>query len=255
MKKITLALLVALAGSAWSEAALTYPIVATGQAKCYDNPSYGTNDFYDNGDGTISDRATGLMWTKADSGQSMNWQDALAWAQKKNAERFLGHDDWRVPSVKELQSIVDYTRSPDTSQSPAIDPIFTCTSITNENYQPDYPFYWSSTTHAGMRGGAAAMYVAFGRAAGWMSPRAAAGGPPERSGGSRGPPGAGQQSGQGGECRYVDVHGAGSQHSDPKAGDPAMFPHGRGPQGDVIRIYNFVRLVRNEGVVGHRDKL
>jgi len=30
----------------------------------------------------------------------------------------------------------------------------------------------------------------------------------------------------------------------PKAGDPAMFPHGRGPQGDVIRIYNYVRLVR-----------
>jgi hypothetical protein len=42
----------------------------------------------------------------------------------------------------------------------------------------------------------------------------------------------------------VDVHGAGSQRSDPKAGDPAMFPHGRGPQGDVIRIYNYVRLVR-----------
>jgi Raf kinase inhibitor-like YbhB/YbcL family protein len=42
----------------------------------------------------------------------------------------------------------------------------------------------------------------------------------------------------------VDVHGAGAQRSDPKAGDPAMFPHGRGPQGDVIRINNFVRLVR-----------
>ena len=47
-----------------------------------------------------------------------------------------------------------------------------------------------------------------------------------------------------GDYRYVDVHGAGSQRSDPKAGDPAMFPHGRGPQGDVIRIYNYVRLVR-----------
>jgi hypothetical protein len=45
-------------------------------------------------------------------------------------------------------------------------------------------------------------------------------------------------------CAYVDVHGAGAQRSDPKTGDPAMFPHGRGPQGDVIRIYNYVRLVR-----------
>jgi hypothetical protein len=32
--------------------------------------------------------------------------------------------------------------------------------------------------------------------------------------------------------------------SDPMVGDPAGFPHGRGPQGDVIRIYNYVRLVR-----------
>ena len=46
-------------------------------------------------------------------------------------------------------------------------------------------------------------------------------------------------------CAYVDVHGSGAQRSDPKTGDPAMFPHGRGPQGDVIRIYNYVRLVRS----------
>ena len=116
------------------------------------NPSYGKNDFHDNGDGTITDRATGLMWSKADSGQGMNWQDALAWVQKKNAEKFLGHDDWRLPSVKELQSIVDYTRSPDTTHSPAIDPIFNCTTITNEAHQADYPFYWSATTHAGFHG-------------------------------------------------------------------------------------------------------
>jgi hypothetical protein len=54
--------------------------------------------------------------------------------------------------------------------------------------------------------------------------------------------------GETGDYRYVDVHGAGSQRSDPKAGDPSMFPHGRGPQGDVIRIYNYVRLVRGGAV-------
>ena len=213
------------------------------------NPGYGKNDFHDNGDGIIMDRATGLMWSKADSGQGMNWQNALAWVQKKNAERFLGHADWRLPSVKELQSIVDYTRSPDTSQSPAIDPVFNCTTITNDAHQADYPFYWSATTHAGFMGGGAAMYVAFGRAAGWMSPRGMAGGPPDRRGGfgrgpgPDGPPGTGPQGKGVGDYHYVDVHGAGAQRSDPKAGDPAMFPHGRGPQGDVIRIYNYVRLV------------
>jgi len=43
----------------------------------------------------------------------------------------------------------------------------------------------------------------------------------------------------------MDVHGSGSQRSDPEAGDPANWPYGNGPQGDVIRIFNFVRLVRD----------
>lgn len=54
------------------------------------------------------------------------------------------------------------------------------------------------------------MYLAFGRAMGYMG---------------------------GG---WVDVHGAGAQRSDPKWGNPADYP-----QGDAIRIYNFVRLVRD----------
>lgn len=239
-----------------------YPATMPGrQAKTYfvlcvrGNPAYGKNDFHDNGDGTITDRATGLTWSKADSGQGMNWQDALAWVQRKNVEKFLGHDDWRLPSVKELQSIVDYTRSPETSLSPAIDPLFTCTAITNEARQLDWPFYWSATTHAGLRGGGAAMYVSFGRAGGWLSPGGMAGGPPGKRGefgpgpgpGFGPPPRKGGPSASGGEYRFVDVHGAGAQRSDPKTGDPAMFPYGRGPQGDVIRIHNFVRLVRAAG--------
>jgi len=39
------------------------------------------------------------------------------------------------------------------------------------------------------------------------------------------------------------VHGAGAQRSDPKQGAPAAFPRGRGPQGDVVRIFNYVRCV------------
>ena len=66
------------------------------------NPSYGKNDFHDNGDGTITDRATGLMWSKADSGKGMNWEAALAWVQAKNAKKYLGHNDWRLPNAKEL---------------------------------------------------------------------------------------------------------------------------------------------------------
>jgi hypothetical protein len=185
---------------------------------CRGNPKYGQNDFRSNGDGTITDLATGLVWQKKDSGKGMNWEQALAYAAKAG-------NGWRLPNAKELQSILDYTRSPDATGSAAINPMFQCTAITNEIGKVDYPFYWSATTHANIRGGAAAVYVAFGRAAGWM---------PSHPGSS--------------DRRFMDVHGAGAQRSDPKAGDPANFPQGRGPQGDTIHIYNFVRLVRDSAL-------
>ncbi len=194
---------------------------------CRGNPDYGTNDFVDNGGGTITDNATNLQWAKADSGVGMDWEEALAWVQQKNAENYLGHDDWRLPNAKELQSIVDYTRSPDTTASAAIDPIFDITAITDEGGDTDYSYFWTSTTH--LDGppdvqGTAAVYIAFGEAEGYMEI----------------PPGSGYQ--------LLDVHGAGAQRGDPKSGDPDDFPLGRGPQGDVIRINNYVRLVRDAEV-------
>jgi hypothetical protein len=186
------------------------------------NPDYGINDFIDNRDGTITDRATGLMWSQADSGVGMNWQTALARVQQKNREQYLGYSDWRLPDAKELQSIVDYTRSPATTHSAAIDPVFSVTPIVDEGGETDYPFYWTSTTHAGgAASGSYAVYVAFGKALGSMEA----------------PPGSGMY-------QLMDVHGAGAQRSDPKTGDPADWPYGHGPQGDVIRINNFVRCVR-----------
>jgi hypothetical protein len=210
------------------------------------NPQYGKNDFHDNGDGTVTDRASSLTWSKKDSLKPMNWEQALAWVEKMNTAKYLGHDDWRMPNIKELQSIVDYTRSPDTSNSPAIDPVLSCTTITNEAGKPDYPYYWSGTSHVGMEKGAAAMYVPFGRAGGFLSERVLAGGPPMRGAATR--PGAPPEGTNDGPVKFVDVHGAGAQRSDPKSGDPRQFPRGRGPQGDVIRIFNHVRLVRGGGV-------
>ena len=43
----------------------------------------------------------------------------------------------------------------------------------------------------------------------------------------------------------MNAHGAGAQRRDPKAGNPARYRRGLGPQGDEIRIYNYVRYVRN----------
>jgi len=48
---------------------------------------------------------------------------------------------------------VDYSRSPDTTGSTAIDPIFSTSTITNQAGPVDFPFYWSSTTHANFQGG------------------------------------------------------------------------------------------------------
>jgi hypothetical protein len=59
--------------------------------------------------------------------------------------------------------------------------------------------------------------------------------------------------GGGGEATLLDAHGAGSQRSDPKDGDPAAFPRGRGPQGDVIRILNHVRCVRGGAAAPRRS--
>ena len=180
------------------------------------NTEYGVNDFTDNGDGTITDAATGLMWAQDDSGVGMDWEDALAWVQQMNDASYLGYSDWRLPNAKELQSTVDYSRSPDTTNSAAIDPVFNVTAITDEGGNTDYPYYWSSTTHANwFGGGQSAAYIAFGEAEGYMM------------------------------GFWLDVHGAGSQRSDPKAGDASDYPTGHGPQGDAIRINNFVRVVRD----------
>lgn len=179
------------------------------------NPAYGTNAFVSNRDGTVTDLATALMWTQADSGTGLDWSNALAWVQAQNVLNHLGYNDWRLPNIKELQSIVDYSRSPATTASAAIDTnYFACTVITNEAGQPDYPYFWSGTILLDGGPAPSGTYISFGRAMGYMN-------------GS-----------------WMDVHGAGSQKSDILAGNPASYPYGRGPQGDAVRIHNYTRLVR-----------
>lgn len=173
-------------------------------------PVYAQNDFEDHQDGTVTDHGTGLMWTRRDNGHAVSWKEALQYAENLT---MAGHSDWRLPNAKELQSIVDYTRSPDTTYSPALDPVFQSSRITNEGGQPDFPYYWTSTTHLdGPNPGSDAAYIAFGRAIGQMA------------------------------GRVMDVHGAGAQRGDPKTGEPSI---GFGPQGDARRVRNYVRCVRN----------
>lgn len=178
------------------------------------NTQYGQNNFVDNDNGTISDLATGLMWQKADDGKGRDWQEALSYAENLN---LAAYSDWRLPNAKELQSIVDYTRSPQTTQSPAINPVFETTEIKNTKGElGQYPYYWTSTTHLdGMNPYAGAVYIAFGEAQGKM------------------------------QGNIMDVHGAGAQRSDPKSGIKESLPEYFGPQGDLRYVYNYVRCVRD----------
>jgi uncharacterized protein DUF1566 len=151
--------------------------------------------YTDNGDGTITDNNTKLMWEKKDEAASGDllhnvnnaypWSGTCSgdgttvcgtdadcsvaggtctpaggatytifqWVAQLNAEAFAGHTDWRVPNVKELQSIVDYG-----TFNPAVDAAFNtscssgCTVLTCSCTQSS--FYWSATTTAGNPGGA-----------------------------------------------------------------------------------------------------
>lgn len=100
--------------------------------------AHSANSFVDNGDGTVTDRTTGLMWQQVDPMPTkVDWAGALQYCE---ALALGGYDDWRLPNAKELQSIVDYKRS----VAPAIDSTFF------PNTQPST--YWSSTTHADQTG-------------------------------------------------------------------------------------------------------
>jgi hypothetical protein len=91
------------------------------------------NRFADNGNGTVTDTSTGLMWQQAASSSALKWEEALAYAE---GLPLAGYDDWRVPTAKELQSIWDYSK-----WSPAIDKTFFPGTLTSNHY-------WSSTTYA-----------------------------------------------------------------------------------------------------------
>ena len=82
---------------------------------------------YESNDKTVYDLVTGLNWQKADDGTERTWEKALEYCENLNLD---GQSNWRLPNVKELQSIVNYDRS-----SPSIDPVFECLSDT----------YWSSS--------------------------------------------------------------------------------------------------------------
>ena len=106
-------------------------------ARCVRGTQTQVHSFTDHGDGTVTDLRTGLMWQKhlSNSPSGGIWVDALN-ACEDSAH--AGYDDWRLPNIRELESLVDASRA---LASPAVDTdVFPYTQKW---------YYWSSTTYVG----------------------------------------------------------------------------------------------------------
>lgn len=113
----------------------------------------GARAFTVNGDGTVTDPATNLVWDRCVLGRSgggcsggsltsYTWANALAEVSVRNNANYLGYSDWRLPNKNELESLVDLTVA-----SPAID----TTAFPNT---PTTSVAWTATTFATSTGAA-----------------------------------------------------------------------------------------------------
>jgi hypothetical protein len=123
-------------------------------------PHAPTTRFVDNGDGTVWDSQTGLLWEKKVAGagclhcvsDAYNWTGAaIDWIDRLNGRlisdpnqpSFAGYTDWRLPTLAELRTILA-APSP-CSASPCINPVFGPTMLAG---------YWTASTFLGSPGAA-----------------------------------------------------------------------------------------------------
>ncbi|MEI7509824.1 MAG: DUF1566 domain-containing protein, partial [Flavobacterium sp.] len=93
-------------------------------------PSTLANHYTDNSDGTITDNLTQLVWQKVPNANALTWEQALTYAEGLT---LAGASDWRLPNIKELQSLNDESLT-----NPSVNSTyFSAIGVKN---------YWSSTT-------------------------------------------------------------------------------------------------------------
>lgn len=98
-------------------------------------PALTYGKFQDNGNGTVTDQMTGLMWQSMEI-RPKKWQQALAYCRQLDLG---GYTDWRLPTIKELSTLVNESRI-----NPSIDTTFFPGTRSAS--------YWSSTTFTGHPG-------------------------------------------------------------------------------------------------------
>ena len=135
--------------------------VAAQQSCSSDTVSMKVADFHENGDGTVTDLETRLMWMRCSSGQQWlgqrcigiadahGWLETKQYADKVNRDGEAFFNDWRVPSLRELATITDRG---------CVNP------RTNLSVFPDTPAapFWSSTPRPGESSGARFLALSFG---------------------------------------------------------------------------------------------
>ena len=101
--------------------------------------------FMNNGDGTVTDNLTGLIWTQnagtptvgSCAGGYKTWQGALDYVTCLNSMNYLGHSDWRLPNVNELESLIN------------ADEPNSATWLTDQGFiGVQSSVYWSSSSYA-----------------------------------------------------------------------------------------------------------
>jgi hypothetical protein len=99
--------------------------------RCVRGGKFPSHNFVDNDDGTITDNVTGLMWQQGEPG-IMPWDAALSYCESL---LLGGNSDWRLPNIKELESLTD-----DSRDNPAIDKTFFLDATAS--------LYWTSSSQA-----------------------------------------------------------------------------------------------------------
>jgi hypothetical protein len=156
-----LTLLMAVLALGWAATASAHQFQATGQTTvcCIGDDGdirAGKGPRYkDNGDGTVTDKITNLTWEKKSDDGTIHdvdnvytWRDAFdVHVASLNAANFAGHNDWRLPSYKELASILDLE-----TFNPAVSAAFNTNCVPNvtvlDGSCTAASNYWTSTTLA-----------------------------------------------------------------------------------------------------------
>lgn len=138
----------------YSEDGSTISCVLTGQdGEIQAGVAWPNPRFADNGDQSVTDKLTGLIWAKDanPAASTKTWQEALDYIKALNNSNYLGHNDWHIPNLNEIESLLNKGQS---------DQVGWLNSVGFTNVRGD--FYWDSTTSTAQLDSLWTVYMKYG---------------------------------------------------------------------------------------------